>query len=95
MNGVNGRDNGPAVTKWDQLAIHPELLRSLVRFGYADFPAHQVYISDCFDHSALDPQTRSNSVLFRSCYAVRTSLLKHHLLKSGSPRMSSPLSTSP
>ena len=31
------------MTKWDQLAVHPELLRSLVRFGYVDFPTCQVY----------------------------------------------------
>ena len=33
LGGANGRDNGPSVTKWDQLAVHQELLRSLVRFG--------------------------------------------------------------
>jgi len=37
------RDNGPIVTKWDQLQLAPELLRSLNKFGYVNdlecFPA--------------------------------------------------------
>ena len=31
------------MTKWDQLVVHPELLRSLVRFGYVDSFVCQAY----------------------------------------------------
>ncbi len=27
------RDNGPVITKWEQLSLAPELLRSLAKFG--------------------------------------------------------------
>lgn len=31
--GGNPRDNGPMVSKWEQLSLAPELLRSLSKFG--------------------------------------------------------------
>lgn len=35
-NGGGGsqRESGPIVTKWEQLSLHPDLLRSLGKFGY-------------------------------------------------------------
>ena len=30
---AGARDNGPMISKWDQLALAPELLRSLAKFG--------------------------------------------------------------
>lgn len=32
------RDTGPQITKWDQLALAPELLRSLSKFGWVFIP---------------------------------------------------------
>jgi len=31
--GGGSRDNGPMISKWEQLALAPELLRSLAKFG--------------------------------------------------------------
>lgn len=33
-SGGGSRDNGPMISKWEQLALSPELLRSLGKFGY-------------------------------------------------------------
>jgi hypothetical protein len=29
----SSRDNGPVITKWEQLPLAPELLRSLTKYG--------------------------------------------------------------
>ena len=31
--GGNPRENGPVISKWEQLSLAPELLRSLGKFG--------------------------------------------------------------
>ena len=31
--GGNSRENGPVISKWEQLSLAPDLLRSLGKFG--------------------------------------------------------------
>ena len=31
--GGNPRENGPVISKWEQLSLAPDLLRSLTKFG--------------------------------------------------------------
>ena len=33
--GGNPRENGPVISKWEQLSLAPDLLRSLGKFGWA------------------------------------------------------------
>lgn len=35
--GGNPRENGPVISKWEQLSLAPELLRSLGKFGCVFF----------------------------------------------------------
>jgi len=36
-NDYWGGNNGPIISKWDQLNLVPELLRSLSKFGYVKY----------------------------------------------------------
>ena len=75
------RDNGPVISKWEQLALAPELLRSLSAFGYVAFSLGPADIHNT-PFLVWDRRTRFNKGPFRSFYAVPTSLRKLRQRKS-------------
>jgi hypothetical protein len=46
--GGNARESGPVISKWEQLSLAPELLRSLGKFGSVFSIVFFFFIIDCF-----------------------------------------------
>lgn len=91
--GGGQRDNGATLTKWDQLNLVPDLLRSLTKFGYV-FTNLQRSTTHVHELIVLVPRTRFSSVRCPSSFGAPILSPKHRPLRNESLPTLSPLSRS-